>query len=123
MLFQAQYVEAVNDWHAPAVTWLWSLFTPVLGQPAGALLVQSLLILVYPVLLLTKLYPTGSLGITRTALLVGYGAFLLVLIPLAGNISKDQVLIGLILCLLSLIHLKTEFYGQRHRPDPCSAPN
>jgi hypothetical protein len=109
MLTQAQHVDTLNDWHSPAVIWLWSLFTPVLGQPAGALLVQSLLLFVYPVVAWIKPISTADRGPLDQALSVGYGVLLLALIPLAGAISKDQILIGLILCLLAIIHNESKY--------------
>jgi hypothetical protein len=110
MLTQAEAVEVLSDWHSPAVTWLWSLFTPVLGQPAGALLVQSLLIFVYPVVLLMKRdRPSDRFGIARTAFFIAYSILVLSLLPLSGQIGKDEILVGLILCLLSTVHLNLEF--------------
>ena len=109
MLTQAQHVDTLNDWHSPAVIWLWSLFTPLFGQPAGALLVQSLLIFVYPVVAWIKPISTAHRGPVDQALSVGYGVLLLALIPLAGAISKDQILVGLILCLLAIIHNDSKY--------------
>jgi hypothetical protein len=109
MLTQAEAVEVLSDWHSPAVTWLWSLFAPVLGQPAGALLVQSLLIFVYPVVLWMKRDRTPvGFGIAHLVFFVGYTILVLSLLPLTGQIIKDVILVGLILCLLSIVHLNSE---------------
>src|SRR5215469_4207299 len=51
-LTEAQNLQKLNDWHSPVVTWLFSLFTPALGQTAGALLVQALLVFFYPAIIL-----------------------------------------------------------------------
>jgi hypothetical protein len=60
-LTEAQNIGKLSDCQAPVTTWLYSLFTPALGQPAGALLVQALLVFLYPaVILRTRGY--GRIG-------------------------------------------------------------
>jgi hypothetical protein len=108
---QAQNLGTLNDWQAPVVTWLLSLFTPVLGQPAGALLVQALLLFFYPAITLTA--PNERrIGIADAALAVASGAFIVALIPMTGQILRDVVLVGAILCLLGVLDLSA---GSGHR--------
>lgn len=108
MLTQAQNMGELNDWHAPSVTWLWSLFTPLLGQPAGALLVQSLLMFVYPAITQRHAGRTSSVGAAiGAAMSVAWVAFLIALIAVTGQIVKDVFLVGLILCLLAVLDLRS----------------
>ena len=104
MLIQAQNIGELNDWHAPSVTWLWSLFTPLLGQPAGALLVQSLLMFVYPAIAQRHARRISFVG---AAMSVAWVAFLVALIAVTGQVVKDVVLVGLILCLLAVLDLRS----------------
>src|SRR4051794_40236803 len=39
--------DQFGNWHSPTLSWLWSIPGPLLGQPAGALLVQSVLFGLY----------------------------------------------------------------------------
>ena len=108
MLTQAQNIGELNDWHAPSVTWLWSLFTPLLGQPAGALLVQSLLMFVYPAIAQRHAGRISSVGAAiGAAMSVAWVAFLIALIAVTGQVLKDVVLVGLILCLLAVLDLRS----------------
>jgi len=104
MLLQARDISSLNDWHPPVVTWLWSLPTPMLGQPAGALLVQVLLLFAYPAMVL--LTPAQKHWDARNLVhTVGWSLLLLALIAAAGNILKDLTLLGFILCFLATIHV------------------
>jgi hypothetical protein len=103
MLWQAQHIGELNDWHAPSVTWLWSLFTPLLGQPAGALLVQSLLMFVYPAIAQRH---ARRMSFVSAAISVAWVIFFVALIAVTGQVVKDVVLVGLILCLLAVLDLR-----------------
>lgn len=105
MLTQARDISTLTDWHAPIITWLWSLFTPALGQPAGALLMQALLIFAYPVMVLTSSSSKESLGFVGIVHWVGWVVCLLALIAATGHVLKDHMLVGFILCFLTTLHL------------------
>jgi hypothetical protein len=109
---QSQNLGTLNDWQAPVVTWLFAFFTPVLGQPAGALLVQALLLFFYPAITPGKPHDR-RIGIADAALAVGSGAFIVLLIAMAGVIIRDVVLIGTILCLLGVLDLSSNSSGLR----------
>ena len=104
-LTEAQNLEKLNDWHSPVVTWLYSLFTPALGQPASALLVQALLVFFYPAITLRPQDHRG-LGVTNVALDVAWAVLVAALIGMTGEILKDVVMVGAILCLLALLDLR-----------------
>jgi len=100
MLTQAYFPQEIDNWHSPTVTWLWSLLSPPLGQPAGALLVQSLLVFPYPAALLVDKSQCRPLAI----------AFILPLIGLSGLIIKDMILAASLLCSFGALHY---FSGSR----------
>jgi hypothetical protein len=104
-LTEAQNLEKLSDWHSPVVTWLFSLFTPALGQPASALLVQALLVFFYPAITLRPQDHRG-LGVTDVALGVAWAVLVAALIGITGEILKDVVMVGAILCLLALLDLR-----------------
>ena len=104
-LTEAQNLGKLNDWHSPVVTWLFSLFTPALGQPASALLVQALLMFFYPAITLRPQDHRG-LGVTNVALDVAWAVLVAALIGITGEILKDVVMVGAILCLLALLDLR-----------------
>src|SRR5687768_12738907 len=57
----------LTDLHSPLVTWIWSLPAPVLGQPAAALLVQSLLLACYAAMVPAAL-PRDARGVAALAI-------------------------------------------------------
>jgi hypothetical protein len=100
MLTQAAHPEVLNDWHEPATIGFWLLFAPILGQPASALLIQALLIFIYPAILVER---TIAQRVVAVPFLV---AFIAALVGVTGLISKDIVLIGLIMCLLATLDFR-----------------
>lgn len=100
----------LNDLHSPFVTWLWSLPTAVAGQPAGALVVNALLLSIYGAVVPVRL-PRESRAIFA---LVLETVFKLFLAAWASLISKDVVLIALLLAALAAAQLAGT--GPRHRP-------
>jgi hypothetical protein len=89
---------ALGNWHSPMLGWLWGVPGPVLGQPAGALLIQSLLFGLYagflprvPATARGRL--TVSLELVLRAVLVG--GF--------GYVGKDIVILGAMLLAIHLI--------------------
>jgi hypothetical protein len=100
MLTQALHMRDLDDWHAPIVTVIWSLFEPAMGQPSAALLLQSLLMFIYPAMVATGNCRQRS-RMVNVALLAGRVIFLAALIAVTGQIVKDIVLVALVLCLLA----------------------
>jgi hypothetical protein len=96
------HINDYDDWHAPVVTYIWSLFELAMRQPSAALLVQSLLMFIYPVIVITGDYPKRSRLVT-IALFAGWAIFLAALIAVTGQIVKDTVLVALVLCLLAAL--------------------
>jgi hypothetical protein len=104
-LTEAQNIGKLGDWHSPVVTWLFSLFTPVLGQPAGALLVQALLMFFYPAITLRT--QERRIGMVDVALVAAWAVLGAALIAITGQILKDVIMVGAILCLLALLDLRS----------------
>jgi hypothetical protein len=90
-----------NDWHAPIVGWLWNIPAPLLGQPAAALLVQSILI-AFGAAIVPARRPTD--GWTAMALILEL-CWKTALIPLAGVILKEVLLVGALLGALGCFQL------------------
>lgn len=88
-----------SDLHSPIVALVWSLPAPLLGQPAGALLVQSLLLAFYAAMVPVAL-PRDARGVGAFAVET---VFKLALVVSAGFIIKDILLIGLLLAGLSAL--------------------
>ncbi|WP_261300344.1 hypothetical protein [Sphingomonas alpina] len=88
----------LGNWHSPTLGWLWSLPGGLLGQPAGALLVQSLLLGLFAGFL-PRVPPTprGRLTLALELLLrvVLAGSF--------GSIGKDVATLGALLILVQLL--------------------
>lgn len=89
---------ALGNWHSPTLGWLWSLAGPALGQPAGALLIQSILFGVYAAFL--PRVPATPRGWLTIALELG---FRLVLVGGFGYIGKDIMAVGALLVTIQLL--------------------
>jgi hypothetical protein len=101
------HINDYDDWHAPVVTLIWSVFEPVMRQPSAALLMQSLLMFIYPAIVVTGDYSRRS-KLFNVALFAGWAIFLAALISVTGQIVKDLVLVALVLCVLAPLE---ESYG------------
>ena len=88
-----------TDLHSPLVTWIWSLPAPLLGQPAAALLIQSLLLAFYAAMVPAAL-PRDRRG---AAALAVETVFKLALVVSAGFVIKDILLVGLLLAGLAAL--------------------
>ncbi|HEX8224709.1 MAG TPA: hypothetical protein VF605_12905 [Allosphingosinicella sp.] len=88
---------SLTDVHSPLVAWIWNLPAPALGQPAGALLVQGLLLAFYAAMVPAAL-PRGARGLAALAIEI---VFKLALVVSAGFIIKDILLVGLLLAALA----------------------
>lgn len=104
------HINDYDDWHAPVVTLIWSVFEPAMRQPSAALLMQSLLMFVYPAIVATGNYSRRS-RLFNVTLFAGWVIFLAALISVTGQIVKDLVLVALVLCLLVPLELSS-------RPNP-----
>lgn len=87
MLVQARFPELMDNWHSPSLPWLWSIFSPPLPQPFGALLVQNLLLFLYPVALLVEKGADRLIPLLLIVLLTAIGGF----------ITKDCTLVAFLL--------------------------
>lgn len=93
--------DRLTDLHSPVVTWLWSLAAPVVGQPASALLIQSVALAFYAAIV-PSAWPRDRAAWTALAVET---LFKLSLLVSAGFIIKDVLLIGLLLSALGAIQL------------------
>lgn len=100
----------LNDLHSPFVTWMWSIPAAATGQPAGALVVNSLLLSLYAAVVPIRL-PREFKAVLA---LVLETLFKLFLAAWASLISKDVVLVALLLAALAAGQLAGK--GARRRP-------
>jgi hypothetical protein len=105
-LTQARNLDKLGDCQAPVLTWLYSLFAPVLGQPAGALLIQAMLMFVFPALVLSRTTDRRA-SIANMALTAAWGVLTAALVTITGQILKDVIEVGAILSLLAIIQLRS----------------
>lgn len=102
MLYQARNLDALNDWHAPFITFVYGLLSPIFGSPAGALILQAAIIMVWPAYIFSRIVHSRSgfgsklLGISVWCIVCS--AF----IALAGQIWKDMLVVGFAGILLVL---------------------
>jgi hypothetical protein len=94
-------IGSLTNWHSPLVTWLWSLPSAWIGQPAGALLVQSALFAFYAAVRPARIAWSPFSG----AYLIVELLFKLVLIAWCGVILKDVLLTGVTLALIGAFQL------------------
>jgi hypothetical protein len=99
-LTQATHPELLSDWHEPWTIIVWRLFSPLLGEPASALLAQCLLVFAYPAVLITRAITARECSTWVWSFL---GIFTVSLIEVSGQIVKDALLLGFILCFLAVI--------------------
>src|SRR4029078_5906257 len=88
------------DWLSPFDSLICSGFEPVMRQPSAALLMQSLLMFIYPAIVATGNYSRRS-RLLNVTLFAGWVIFLAALVSVTGQIVKDLVLVALVLCLLA----------------------
>jgi hypothetical protein len=100
--------EFRNDWHSPAIGWLWNLPAPFFGRPASALLIHSLL-LAFGCAVTPVVRSWNGWTVAAAALELFWKT---ALIGMAGIVSKDVLLIGLLLAALAAFRL---YSGRRSR--------
>jgi hypothetical protein len=107
-LTQARNLATLNDCQAPVLTWLYSLFTPVLGQPSGALLIQAMLMFVFPAIVFARTHDRRvGFADMDMAFAAAWGVLTAALVAITGQILKDVVEVGAILCLLGTAELRS----------------
>ena len=111
-LVQAVRPELLNDWHEPWTIYFWNSLSPILGQPSSALLVQSIFLFVYPSILIAR---TVSQNTFSALSWLGLGILIIALVELAGQISKDVLLLGFILSLFATISYSGTRSGRHWR--------
>lgn len=107
-----QYDQAISgnfdDWHPPIMEWVWRQFITLYPGPAPMLLFQL------------SLYGAGfalligwALGEKRKALAIALGgcALMPISIELMGEIIKDSLMTGVLLCATGLLALRDRRYG------------
>lgn len=100
-LIGAAFPAHRTDWHSPIVAWLWNVPAPLLGQPAAALLVQSLPI-AFGCAVVRRSYPRNGWTVAALVLeLLWKGA----LVGMAGVILKDVLLLGTLLAAWGSLQL------------------
>lgn len=102
MVNQGVNLDILTDWHAPILTFLYTLFGPVLMQPAGSLLLQSLLL--FPFLALVPAAKSDrAITFADVLLFAIWLGLTAALIAIAGQIVKDVILIGAVLSLCCVV--------------------
>jgi hypothetical protein len=91
----------LGNWHSATLGWLWSLPGALLGQPAGALLIQSLLLGLYAGFL-PCVTPTIRGWLTLSLELV----FRFMLAGSFGSIGKDIVVLAAMLIMIQLLRYR-----------------
>ncbi len=94
MLSQATDLTRLNDWHSPFITFAYGFLGPLFGYPAGALIVQSLLLMTWPALLGARI---GGLRLHPAITVAAYalwGGLCALVIALSGQIIKDMLLVA-----------------------------
>lgn len=108
MLIGAAIPRYRSDWHSPIIGWMWGLAAPLLGRPACALLIHASLLAfgcaVTPV--------AGRWNRWTIAAAVLETVWKIALVGLAGTISKDVLLISLLVAALAAFRL---WLGSRSR--------
>lgn len=111
MIIQSRTHDLLSDWHSPVLTYVWSIFDSLVGQPSSILLVQSLLFFVFPAYLVYEL--TGAeikrkdvgfalLYAICVAIFIGFCVFF------SGYVYKDTSIAALMLSLLFVLLLKLD---------------
>jgi hypothetical protein len=89
----------LTDVHSPVVTLIWSVFWPVAGQPASALIVQSALLSFFAAIVPKP----PRWGLREMVIATAESLFKLSLVISAGFIIKDVLFVGLLLAGLAAI--------------------
>jgi hypothetical protein len=99
MMYQARNLDSLTNWHSPFATFAFSLFGPVAGYPGGGLVMQTMLLLLWPARVLAGLV-TGSSTPLRNAALIAWILVVIGFTVLAGQVVKDVLLLGFCSALL-----------------------
>jgi len=93
-LYQARQLEALNSWHAPFVTFCYGLLAPLAGSPTGALIIQSLLLMLWPAAIATRIIQARRREALKAVTFVAWSIVCMMLIGIVGSIVKDLLLVG-----------------------------
>lgn len=93
-LYQARHLEALTSWHAPFVTFCYWLLAPVVGTPTSALVIQSLLLMLWPAAIATRIIQARCDEALKAGACLVWFIVCMTLIGAVGYIVKDFLLVG-----------------------------
>jgi hypothetical protein len=96
MLWQAQHPESITDWHSPFITFSYSILWPLFGYPGGALVIQSMLLMLWPASVTHGLLVSQTHYFTKLLFFIVWLVVCVIMIALAGQIVKDVFIAGII---------------------------
>lgn len=103
MLWQGQEISRLGSWHSPFVTFLYALPDPIMGSPAGALLMQALVAMIWPASIFWRILSATMSDMARRLALVAWSIVTMALIALAGQVLKDIMLLAILSALLATL--------------------
>jgi hypothetical protein len=115
MLYQAHELNALNDWHAPFVTFNYALLAPVFGSPGGALVIQAIGLMLWPAVVFSTIMRGQANTPIRFAAFGLWTIICAMFIALAGQIVKD---VFLLCCLSSLLTCMSYASRAEQRENP-----
>jgi hypothetical protein len=111
MLWQARELSGLNDWHAPFITLIYGLLSPLLGSPGGALMLQVTTLMLWPSFIFAQIARARIGTISRGIAFCLWCVICAVLVALSGQIVKDMLLVcfaSVLLLLLSTVGFAAE---------------
>ena len=116
-IYQAGHLDALGSWHAPFVTFSYGLLAPLTGSPTGALIIQSLLLMLWPAAITIRILEAQYTETLKALAFVAWGIICMMLVALAGYVEKDVLLLGFLSAILAT------FMGHRRQRElqPLSA--
>jgi hypothetical protein len=103
MLYQARSIESLNSWHSPFITFMYGLLGPIFGYPGGGLVVQSILMMTWPILLLDKIQCLPISGLRKFGLITLWLILVSLLVVLSGQIVKDSLIAALLSAIFFIV--------------------
>lgn len=98
--YQQVVDNAYEDWHPPAMAWVWRQLTTIAKGPAPMLVLQVLLYWAGFVLIATSALKRGH---KRLALALVVAGFLPASLALSGTVTKDALMDGVLLCAAGML--------------------
>ena len=97
MIWEAKDATRIADWHAPFVTFIHNFLSPLLGAPAGGLVIQTAMLMTWPALVFSRIFASVRTPmIYRSAGLLLWVLTSAMLIALSGQIIKDVLTVAVI---------------------------